>query len=195
MAIRMRYVSQMMNPFATFTRVSWVLMFVVAVASCGRHAASENTSEAENPPAGFHADNDIAMTVNSLVDAVRVGESLDSSSYNFDGILTDGQGMPLYTDSEGAPGEWSVRVEDTESAVISNVGIGDLMADDLRNYILSSLKMNAADHVTTYENPEKEGEIISMYDLGDAHIRFVTSAAQTPAGLEGWLMSIYVSRL
>lgn len=52
----------------------------------------------------FHADNDIAMTVRSLVDAVRVGETLLPADYDFVGVLTDGQGTPLYTDVDGAPG-------------------------------------------------------------------------------------------
>ena len=45
----------------------------------------------------FHADNDIAMTVRSVADAIRVGETLDSVGYNFEGVLTDGIGRPLYT--------------------------------------------------------------------------------------------------
>ncbi len=60
----------------------------------------------------FHADNDIAMTVRSLADAIKVGEPLDSTEYDFNGVLTDGQGAPLYTDVQGSPGTWIVDVLD-----------------------------------------------------------------------------------
>lgn len=142
----------------------------------------------------YHADNDIAMTVRSIVDAVRVGEVLSHEDYDFDGILTDGQGSPLYTDIEGAPGEWIVKVENDTTASISNRKIGDLMDDDLRSYILSALNLNNADLVSAYENPVKENEIIYYFDSGDIDINFSTRPVTTPSGIDGTLMTITISK-
>ena len=140
----------------------------------------------------FFADNDIAMMVSSIVDAIRVGEALDSADYGFTGILTDGQGTPLYTDVEGAPGLWKVVVIDDEEARVANQYVGDLMADDLRHYIIASLGLNSADLATVYENPHREGEIIYLYDIGDVKVSFSTIEAKSKSGLEGSLMSIAV---
>ncbi|MDE5840334.1 MAG: hypothetical protein K2H49_05385, partial [Muribaculaceae bacterium] len=133
-------------------------------------------------------------TVCSLVDAVRVGESLDSVEYDFDGILTDGQGTPLYTDIEGNPGEWKVRVVSGEEAQISNLYLGDLMTRDLRNYIIGALNLNSADLATAYVNPNDEHEFIWLYDLGDAKVSFSETETKTETGLEGIIMKVSVFR-
>ncbi len=174
---------------------AWLLMvsvMLIVLVSCGNKAGgiSPDSSSAEADP--FHADNDIAMTVCSLVDAVRVGERLDSADYNFDGILTDGQGTPLYTDLEGNPGEWKVRVISDEEARISNLHLGDLMTEDLRNYIISALNLNSADLVTAYINPADEEEFIWLYDIGDVNVAFSETIVKTPSDLEGIIMSISV---
>lgn len=171
-----------------------VSVMLIVLVSCGNRAAGisyESSMPEENQ---FHADNDIAMTVCSLVDAVRVGERLDSTDYNFDGILTDGQGTPLYTDVEGNPGEWKVRVVDQDKALISNLHLGDLMTEDLRNYIIGALNLNRADLVTAYINPTNEQEFIWLYDIGDVNVSFSEIMVKTPSDLEGIMMSIAVFR-
>lgn len=188
----MRYVSHLKNSCGALVKMACVPIVLTVVISCGNNTTKveENTESQED--IAFHADNDIAMTVRSLVDAVRVGEVLDTAVYNFSGILTDGQGTPLYTDVEGSPGAWSVKVIGDQEAVIGNLYVGDLMAEDLRNYVIGSLSLNSADLVTAYENPEQEGEIIYLYDTGDVNISFSITPAQSISGLEGWLMSVTV---
>lgn len=167
---------------------------LLLAASCSHTQTKPADSSSLPDETPFHADNDIAMTVRSLVDAIRVGETLRAEDYDFRGILTDGQGTPLYTDVEGNPGEWAVVVSGDSEAVISNEYLGDLMAADLRNYILSSLNMNDVDLISAYENPENEGEIIYYYDTGEVDLKFSTMPASAPSGLEGIIMCISISK-
>ncbi len=169
-------------------------LMLILLVSCGNKAANISYEPESSDANQFHADNDIAMTVCSLVDALRVGERLDSTDYNFDGILTDGQGTPLYTDVEGNPGEWKVRVENSEEARISNLYLGDLMTEDLRNYILGALGLNNADLATAYVNPSDEHEFIWLFDAGDVNVAFSETLAKYPNGLEGTLMAVSVSK-
>lgn len=176
---------------------AWLLMvsvMLIVLVSCANKGAGISFESTMPDDTQFHADNDIAMTVCSLVDAVRVGERLDTADYNFDGILTDGQGTPLYTDLEGNPGEWKVRVVNPEEAQISNLHLGDLMTEDLRNYILGALNLNSADLVTAYINPVDEQEFIWLYDIGDVNVSFSETLVKTPSDLDGIIMSISVSR-
>lgn len=167
---------------------------VLVSASCSQKNVSAGYDTVVQEENIYHADNDIAMTVRSIVDAVRVGESLSPADYDFEGILTDGQGTPLYTDIEGAPGEWEVKVENDSSAQISNRRIGDLMDDDLRSYILDALNLNISDLVTAYENPKTENEMIYYFDTGDIDLNFSTRPVTTPSGIEGTLMTIRISK-
>ncbi len=171
-----------------------VSVMLIVLVSCGNKAPGISNESGMPEEAQFHADNDIAMTVCSLVDAVRVGEKLDSADYNFDGILTDGQGTPLYTDIEGNPGEWKVRVINPEEARISNLHLGDLMTEDLRNYIVNALNLNSADLATAYINPANEQEFIWLYDIGDVNVAFSETLIKTPSDLDGIIMSIAVFR-
>ncbi|MDE6637474.1 MAG: hypothetical protein K2K32_04465 [Muribaculaceae bacterium] len=176
---------------------AWLLMvsvMLIVLVSCGSKTPSVSLDADQPEETQFHADNDIAMTVCSLVDAVRVGETLDSIDYNFDGILTDGQGTPLYTDIEGNPGEWKVRVVSEGEASISNLYLGDLMTHDLRNYIIVALNLNSADLATAYVNPHNEHEFIWRYDLGDAYVSFSETETKTQSGLEGIIMKVSVFR-
>lgn len=171
-----------------------ISVMLIVLISCG-NKTSGISYEASMPEENqFYADNDIAMTVASIVDAVRVGEELDSIDYNFDGILTDGQGTPLYTDIEGNPGQWQVRVVSPDQARIMNLNFGDLMTVDLRNYILGALNLNEADLVTAYINPSDEREVIWLYDIGDVNIAFSEIATKTASDLEGIIMTISVSK-
>ncbi|MDE6695696.1 MAG: hypothetical protein K2K25_02340, partial [Muribaculaceae bacterium] len=171
-----------------------VSVMLIVLVSCGGKTTPVSLEADQPEETQFHADNDIAMTVCSLVDAVRVGENLDSIDYNFDGILTDGQGTPLYTDIEGNPGQWKVRVINEGEANISNLYLGDLMTHDLRNYIIGALNLNSADLATAFVNPKDEHEFIWRYDLGDAYVSFSETETKTQSGLEGIIMKISVFR-
>lgn len=136
----------------------------------------------------FHADNDIAMTVRSLADAIRVGEPLDSIDYDFTGVLTDGTGRPLYTDLQGLPGEWKVEVVDTASVVIRNMEVGDLVAGDLENYIKSTLGLLPPDMVRDMRTDDRQCGVYALYGWG--YIAIDVRRATTPSGLEGSLVTI-----
>ncbi len=167
-----------------------VMLIVMVACSNKSSAVGLDATQPEDTP--YHADNDIAMTVCSLVDAIRVGEPLDSADYNFQGILTDGQGTPLYTDIEGKPGEWSVKVITDDEARISNLQFGDLMTEDLRNYIVGALNLNEADLATAYVSPANEQEFIWLYDIGDVHVAFSETLVKMPSGIDGIIMSVSV---
>ncbi len=171
-----------------------ISVMLIVLVSCGNKTPGIGSEPAMADDGPFHADNDIAMTVCSLVDALRVGESLISDDYDFEGILTDGQGTPLYTDIEGNPGEWKVNVISPDDVRISNLNIGDLMTVDLRNYILGALNLNDADLVTAYINPENDREVIWLYDIGDVNISFSETLIKTPSDLDGIIMSISVAK-
>lgn len=171
--------------------VSGVLMIS---ASCSHNESKSDREVKVREEIPFHADNDIAMTVRSIVDAIRVGETLRPEDYDFEGVLTDGQGTPLYTDVGGGPGGWSVKVIGDSEAKIANMYLGDLMYADLRNYILSSLSMGEADLISVYENPENEGEIIYYYDTGEIDLKFCFIPTETQSGLEGSIMAISISK-
>lgn len=168
-----------------------VIATFVPFASCGgaKVEKAESESVAAKAPEEFHADNDIAMTLGSLVDALHVGESIDSTTYAYTGVLTDGVGRPLYTVLDGTPGEWTVRVVSPTNAVISTTEVGDLPAADLESYILSSLGspklIMERDH---------NGGIIKVYEMSDTEIMSIESRTVTDkSGLEGTEMTIGVS--
>lgn len=156
-------------------------------------SSSDTVSVSENDE--FHADNDIAMTILSLADAIKVGEPLDSTQYDFEGVLTDGQGSPLYTDVQGSPGLWQVDVVDNHSAVIRNIFLGDLLPTDLQSYLLLSLGLNDDNRMSfSSEDADNNDETeIMVYDFGGGYLRFEVRAGIAPNGLEGPLLSIILS--
>lgn len=87
-----------------------------------------------------------------------------------------------------------VKVEAADVASITNRRIGDLMDEDLRNYVLASLRLNSADLVSAYRNPVSEDEEIYHYENGDIDIDFSTRPAFTQSGLEGILLKIRISK-
>lgn len=190
----MRYISDLKNKSERLAMVACASGAVLVSASCSQKNLSAGYDTVVEEESVYHADNDIAMTVRSIVDAIRVGETLSPADYDFGGILTDGQGTPLYTDIGGAPGEWVVKVENDSTAIIANRKIGDLMDDDLRTYILDALSLNNADLVSAYQNPEAENELIYYFDTGDVDINFSTRPVTTPSGIEGTLMTIRISK-
>ncbi len=142
----------------------------------------------------YHADLDIAMTLRSIADAISVGEPLDTTDYNFEGVLTDGIGHPLYTDIQGMPGVWEVDVLSPTSAVIRNTYLGDLLPEDLQSYVTGSLGISAENIVSRIEpDHEDESETI-VYDFGGGYLRFESRSAIAPNGLEGPYITIIASK-
>lgn len=167
--------------------------------SAGCRTQSATPEESRFVPANdtddFHADNDIAMTIRSLADAIKVGEPLDSSLYDFEGVLTDGQGTPLYTDIQGSPGLWEIRVLNKKKVRIRNLYLGDLLPEDLETYLLQSLSITeaqpyvavATDSSETDENEE------TVYDFGGGYLSFEIKSGMAPNGLEGPMLNIFMS--
>ncbi|MDE7402201.1 MAG: hypothetical protein K2M87_02180 [Muribaculaceae bacterium] len=137
------------------TRVAICVMsglILTGITGC-RHSGSTGESSDSDSIAieDYHADNDIAMTVGSVIDALRVGELLDTS-YNNEGIvLTDGVGRPLYTSLFGHPGSWDITVTSDTSLIITNREIGDLAVEELKTYLLDT---SADPAITDYRLPD-----------------------------------------
>lgn len=142
-----------------------VVVLISTVAACS-HSASEGGAEAvdgdtvtpQEDLQRYHADNDIAMTVASVADAIRVGEPLDSADYDFEGILTDGEGRPLYTTEIGAPGEWDVDVLSPTTVEITNKAPGDLLPEELEEYLAQALQRSLAANSDTLRKLESKSE-------------------------------------
>lgn len=145
-------------------------------------------------PATYHANNDIAMTVSSIADALQMGEPLDTAEYNFEGVLTDGEGRALYTDIQGSPGIWEVEVISPSKAVVRNLFLGDLLPDYLESYIAQSLNLGADDVVPSTALDDDDEASLVVYAIKGGYLRLETRAAVAPNGLEGPLMSIIASK-
>ena len=174
-----------------------VMLLLIIATGCGGNKAdssSDSIAPEEKTDYIYHADNDIAMTVRSLVDAIKVDEPLDTIDYNFEGILTDGQGHPLYTDLQGAPGEWEVDVLSPTSAVIRNLNLGDLLPDYLRAYLVQSLELSEENMVETSEFDDDDQTSVDVFDFQGGFLRFETRSAVAPNGLEGAYMSIIATK-
>lgn len=174
--------------------LSFVLIYYLfTFSSCGsRQKAIETARFLQNQEELYHADNDIAMTVRSLADAIKVGEPLDSVEYDFRGVLTDGQGTPLYTDINGVPGIWDINVLDNGKVSIRNLYLGDLLPSDLELYILESLKLTADNRLPsladTISNPAKYA--INIYALSGGYMKYEVVKDTASNGLEGALVTI-----
>lgn len=172
-------------------------LVLIALTACGdndKKTVSENI-ESSDEMEYFHADNDIAMTVRSLADALKVGEPLDSTEYDYEGILTDGQGTPLYTDIQGAPGLWVVDVLDKRNVMIRNLYLGDLLPLDLQTYILQSLRIPENNRLafTAHEAVDDDETDIAVYQTDGIFLRFEVRAGIAPNGIEGPQLSIIMS--
>ncbi len=141
----------------------------------------------------FHADNDIAMATRSIADAIGLGEPLDSTQYDFEGVLTDGLGTPLYTDIQGAPGKWQIEVLNPKMATIRNVNIGDLLPDYLENYLASELNLDtnaALEELGREEGADDDDLDVKIYNIDNGTLRIETRQAAAANGVEGPLMRI-----
>lgn len=177
------------------SNLSWMLR---AAALCGIMLISgcaENSRKITPEKEYFHADNDIAMTVRSVADAINLKEPLDSAEYNFEGILTDGQGAPLYIDVQGSPGVWEIDVLNAQTAVIRNLYLGDLLPDQLLEYLRGQITMEelpAAAVSAVEADPEMDPEV-RIFNFGEGFLRFESRNAIAANGLEGPLVSILLS--
>lgn len=169
------------------------------VTSCGKKEKTVSVESQSEMPADtvpeipvYHADNDIAMTLRSLVDALREDEPLDSASYNFEGVLTDGQGYPLYTDVQGGPGVWKVEVLGEHTAAIRNLYLGDLFPDDLRTYIISSLGIDPDSGANDESLDHDDHNSAIVYPIEGGEMRVETHSALTSNGREGIIMRIII---
>ena len=175
--------------------LSVLLVCLILSTSCGKRQSGTESDETLTEGEEFHADNDIAMTIRSLADAIRVGEPLDSTEYDYVGVLTDGQGTPIYTDVQGSPGVWVVDVMDKKSVSIRNLYLGDLLPDDLESYILQNLPSGHAVEMDfeAHEAVNDDETQITLYDLDGGYLRFEIRAGIAPNGLEGPLLTIVLS--
>lgn len=172
-----------------------MLAHVLGCSRSNRKAAIADSDTVATAPAEYyHADNDIAMTVRSLVDALSIGERLDSVNYDFKGVLTDGQGRPLYTDITGTPGIWEVDVTSPTSAVIRNTNIGDLLPWDLEHYLVQTLNLDESDMIPPSPEVPSDADIHRVeYDFGSGFLRIETRKVIAD-GMEGALMNITTAK-
>lgn len=150
---------------------------------------SESTA-AELEREMFVAGNDIGMAVRSVADAINVGERLDSTEYQFSGVLTDGSGMPLFTDFSGLPGQWQIEVVAPDMVKIRNTNPGDLLPEELVAYLAESLSVADRTDVKLVEEKEEGDSSISVFSFGKGNLRVTTRPFQLKTGEIGPLMEI-----
>lgn len=166
---------------------------IALLASCSGSKRTENPGD--NPDDTYHADNDIAMTVSSIADALRVGQELDSIEYDFEGVLTDGQGKPLYTDLTGSPGAWSVNVVSPDRVSIRNLYLGDLLPEDLTQYLVNFFSLSDKDLLEDSHLDDEADTQIVIYRLGQADLRIISRTALAADGTKGPLVNIIVEQI
>ncbi len=148
------------------------------------------TEDFEADEETFASDNDIAMTVRSVADAINVGEAIDSVDYSFKGVLTDGSGMPLFTNMDGLPGEWEVEVVSPSVVQIRNVNTGDLISDNLVGYISAALQLDDDDTLQLVSTREHADHKVSVFTFGKGTITIESQPGADPSGIPGEKMLI-----
>lgn len=143
-----------------------ILLIITSVIlfSCGSGKSSATDTVVDTSDS-YHADNDIVMTLRSLIDAISVGEEIKGSDYDFTGVLTDGVGKPLYTSTEGMPGEWRIKVVSPGEVDIYNTTSGDLELPQLREYILRGTVLTEDDRVDI-QSPDADSPEIYEFKGG-----------------------------
>lgn len=169
-----------------------ILLTVFLAVSCKKNEEKKaNAVESVEATEDFHANNDIAMQVSSIVDAIDVGEPLEAETYDFKGILTDGEGRPLYTDKEGMPGEWEIKVSDGNKVQIRNLKNGDLKMADLKGYLISALNLNESELLPVTEGDE-DGIESEVYTINGGVISFEIHPEKGPLGENGPYFNITI---
>ena len=81
----------------------------------------------------------------------------------------------------------------TKNVIIRNLYLGDLLPGDLEAY--QSLRLNESSKMsfTAHDAVNDEETQISVYDFNGGYLRFEIRAAIAPNGLEGPLLSIFMS--
>ncbi len=150
------------------------------------------------PVEEYHADNDIVMTLRSVIDTFASGDTIAASDYQFNGVLTDGEGRPLYTDTSGGPGEWEVVVANGGEMKVSNLHLGDLMPGQLERYLIDNLGLTEE---TAPEPTDKrrrrhadprlsEGGEVRTYLADGCRLEYYVRPAYTATGKEGPLVTV-----
>lgn len=134
--------------------------------------------------ADYHADNDIAMMVRSLADAISVDEELNAADYEYRGVLTDGRGRPLYTSPTGAPGVWTVRVANGKAAEITPDMPGNIMQADLKAYIATALGLSDEKIVRKPELHNRNFDEYTVYKIDGGHLCFESATHSDSRGGE-----------
>lgn len=165
------------------------LAMLLAACNGGKQKDSE-----KNESETYHADNDIVMTVSSVVDALRVGQQLESSEYDFEGVLTDGQGKPLYTDLTGSPGQWEVSVISPQRVSIRNLYLGDLLPEELTQYLIDSFSLTDRQLLESSQLGDEEDTKIVIYRMGHADLSIVSKNAPAADGSTGPLVNILIEQ-
>lgn len=146
----------------------------------------------------YHADNDIVMTLRSVMDSFAGGDTIAAEDYGFTGVLTDGEGRPLYTDTSGGPGEWEVSVAGPSELKISNLHLGDLIPGQLERYLIDNLGLTEVSAPGTRADGRrpvrdarlKDGGEIRNYTDSVCVVEYYVRPALTATGKEGPLVTI-----
>lgn len=152
------------------------------------------------PVEEYHADNDIAMTLRSVIDSFASGDTIAVEDYRFTGVLTDGEGRPLYTDTSGGPGEWDVDVIGPAELKISNLHLGDLMPGQLERYLIDNLGLTEivpeetakGRGVRKRDRRISDGGEVRLYSADSCRLEYYVRPAYTATGKEGPLVTITV---
>lgn len=166
-----------------------VLSIGMMATGCRNHSTPAAAAKDE-----YHADNDIAMIVRSVSDAFAVDEPLLKADYQFDGVLTDGAGMPLYTDIMGSPGQWKVEVVSNTEVRIRNLYLGDLLPENLQQYLVQALELEVPEHQGSVADSEGNELEVAEYNLPGGTLHIETSEATAPNGASGPLMNISIRK-
>ncbi len=138
----------------------------------------------------YVAENDIAMTVRSVADAINTGDRIDSADYAFKGVLTDGSGMPLFTDVEGLPGEWEIDVLSPSMVRIRNMNTGDLLPEELVEYLAGALQLSEGESLELVDDRKTDEKRVSVFDFGKGRLTVESKLAADYTGEPGQLMEI-----
>lgn len=176
--------------------ISIAIALLATACTSNNQKSDDSVKDSVNTTAtqpAFHADNDIAMIILSMVDAIKVGEKLDSMRYNNkEQVLTDGQGTPLYMDIQDAPGAWNIKIISPQHAIISNLYLGDLTPEFLQQYITSTLKLDSTMIVKDRLETDDESRLV-VYDFSGGYIGFDSKQTKAKNGKDGPLMHIIIS--
>lgn len=153
-------------------------------------AASSQSQEEEQ----FHASNDILNHLSSIIDTFRVGDEISAADYDWTGILTDGEGKPLYTDHDMNPGEWEIKVLDPDRVCLRSLHKGDLAMNDLTAYLVEGLGLSPENQMPQ-ESDASDGVIFEAYSFGPGIISFEIHPEKSPLGEEGPFYAVNILKL